>query len=120
MNRTLDTLPDPDISTIIPYTGAKHPKTGVEMTYLENKSIDRDICQKLMKKDIYEKDMHNIYSLIVGQTNKQLHKKVALESTTQAVKTGQEPIGYIMIPKKLFFSNQYDQHPISSLCLETR
>ena len=45
------------------------------MTYLENNNIDEAIRQKLRKKDVYESDMHNIYNLIVGQTNEQLQEK---------------------------------------------
>ena len=57
------------------------------MTYLKKKNIDEAIHQKLRKKDFYESDMHNIYNLIVGQTNKQLQEKAASDATFQAVKT---------------------------------
>ena len=55
----------------------------------------------------------------VGQTGK-LQEKEASNSTFQAVKSGQYPIGYLMILKKLCFLNQYEQHPILYLCLTTR
>ena len=34
-----------------------------------------------MKKNFYESDMHNIYNLVVGQTNEQLQEKAASEAT---------------------------------------
>ena len=43
MTETSATFPDPDIPTIIPDTGTKHPKMDVEMTYLKNKIIDEAI-----------------------------------------------------------------------------
>ena len=46
-------------------------------------------------------DMHNIYILIVGQTNEQLQEKAASDATFQMVMTGRDPIGYIIILKKL-------------------
>ena len=58
--------------------------------------------------------MHKIYNLIVGQTNEQLQEKAASDATFQAVKTDQDPIGYLMIPKRICFSNQSEQHPIRS------
>ena len=73
------------------------------MTYLEKKNIDEVICQKLRKKDLYETDMHKIYNLIVGKTNEKLQDKTSSDATLQAVKSGQDPIGYLMILKKLFF-----------------
>ena len=57
------------------------------MTYLEKKNIDEAVRQNLRKKDVYKSDMHNIYNLIVGQTNEQLQEKVVLDATFQAVKT---------------------------------
>ena len=39
------------------------------MTYLWNKNINKAIHQKPSKKDVHEIYMHNIYNLIVGQTN---------------------------------------------------
>ena len=50
--------------------------------------------------------MLNIYNIIVGQTNEQLQKKVASNATFQAVKTDRDPIGHLMIMKKLYFPNQ--------------
>ena len=73
-----------------------------------------------MKKDVYEIYMHKIYNLVVGQTKEKLQDKAASESSFRAVKTDQYPIGYLMILKRLCFSNQYEQHPIHSLCLATR
>ena len=64
--------------------------------------------------------MHKIYNMIVGQTNEQLQEKAASDATFQAVKTDQYPIGYLMILKRICFSNQSKQHPIRSLCLSTR
>ena len=46
--------------TIIPDTGTKRTKTYIEITYLKNNNIDEAIHQKLMKKDLYKTDMHNI------------------------------------------------------------
>ena len=40
MIKTPETFPDPYMSTIIPDTRVKHPKTDIEMTYLKNKNID--------------------------------------------------------------------------------
>ena len=34
MTDTQDTLPDPDMPTIIPDTGVENPKTDIDMTYL--------------------------------------------------------------------------------------
>ena len=45
--------------------------------------------------------MKNIYKLIVDQTNEQLQEKVESDATFQAVKTSQDPIGYLLILKKL-------------------
>ena len=58
--------------------------------------------------------------LLWVKKNEQLKDKEASESTFQAVKTVQEPIGYLMIINKLCLSNQSIQHPIQFLCLETR
>ena len=63
--------------------------------------------------------MHKIYNLIVGQTNEQLQDKAASDTTFQAVKTDQYPIGYMMILKILYFSNHSDQNSILSLWLAT-
>ena len=54
------------------------------------------------------------------QTNEQLQEKAASDATFQAVKTYQDPIGYLMILKRICFSNQSKQHPIRSLCLSKR
>ena len=64
--------------------------------------------------------MHKIYNLIVWQTNEQLKEKAASEANLQAVKTDRDTIGYLLILKKMCFSNQSEQHPIRSLCLSTR
>ena len=87
--------------TIIPDTGAKRPKTDRKMTYLKNNNIDENIHQKLRKKDVYQNDMHNIYNIIVGHTNEQLQENTASDATFHAVKSGQDPIRYLMIIKKL-------------------
>ena len=63
--------------------------------------VNEAIRQKLRKKDVYESDMHNIYNLIVGQKNEQLQEKAASDATLQAVKTDRDPIGYLMILKRL-------------------
>ena len=81
MTETPATLPNPEIPTIIPDTGVERLKTDVEMTYLENNSIDETIQYKLRKKDFYETDMYKIYNLILGQTNKQLQEKAASDAT---------------------------------------
>ena len=75
------------------------------MTYLKKKNINEAIRQKLRNKDVYKSDMHKIYNLIVGQKNEQLQEKAASNATFQAVKTDQDPIGYLMILKKICFSN---------------
>ena len=105
MTETTANFPNPDMPTITEL-GTKRPKTDVEMTYLENKNIDEAIRQKLRKKDVYKSDMHKIYNIIVFQTNEQLQEKAASDATFQAVKTDRDPIGYLMIPKKICFSNQ--------------
>ena len=45
--------------------------------------------------------MHNIYNLIVSQTNDQLQKKAESDATFWVFKTGQDSIGYLMILKNL-------------------
>ena len=83
--------------------GVKCPKMDTEMTYLKKKTIDEAIHQKLRKKDVYETDMPKIYNLIVVQTNDKVQEKVAWYATFQAVNTGQDPIGYLMILNNLCF-----------------
>ena len=73
-----------------------------------------------MNNDVYKSDMHKIYNLVVSQTNEKLKEKAASDSTFQAVKTGRDLIGYLMILKRLYLSNQSEQHPIRVLCLPTR
>ena len=90
------------------------------MTYLEKKSINESIRQKLRKKDVYKSYMHKIYNLIVVQTNEQLQEKAASDTTFQAVKTDRYPIGYLMILNRLCLSNQSKHHSILLLCLATR
>ena len=119
MTETVANFPDPEMPTITDL-GIERPKTDGYMTYLEKKIIDEAIRQKLGKKYAYESDMHKKYNIIVGQTNKQLQEKAALEATFRAVKTDRDPIGYLMILKRNCFSNQYEQHPTCSLCLSTR
>ena len=105
MTETVATFPNPEMHTIT-YFGKERPKTDGEMTYLEKRDIDEAIRKNLMKKDVYQSDMHEIYNLIVGQTNEQLQEKAALEAAFQAIKTDQDPIGYLMILKMICFSNQ--------------
>ena len=100
MTETAANFPDPEMPTITEL-GTKRPKSDGEMTYLEKKCFDEAICQNLRKKDVYKSDMHKIYNLLVGQTNEQLQEKAASEDTFQAVKTDQDPIGYLMILKKI-------------------
>ena len=64
--------------------------------------------------------MHNIYNLIVGQMNEQLQEKAAPDATFQVIKTDRYPIGYLIILKRICFSNLSEQHPTRSLCLSTR
>ena len=92
MNKTAANFPDPDMPTITDL-GIERPKTDGEMTYLEKNNIDEAIRQKLRKKDFYKSDMHNIYNLVVSQTNEQLQEKAASDATFQAVKTDRDPIG---------------------------
>ena len=61
--------------------------------------------------------MHKIYNLIVVQKNEQLQAKAASDATFRAVKIDRDPIGYLMILKRLCFSNKYKKHPIQSLYL---
>ena len=82
-------------------TRAKLPKTNVELNYLKKKNTDEAIHKKLRNKYVYETKIHKIYNIIVGQTSVKLQKKAALNATSQSVKAGQEPIGYLMILKKL-------------------
>ena len=119
MNETAANFPDPEMPTITELGTERH-KTDGEMTYLDKNNIDEAIRQKLRKKDVYESDMQKMYNLIVGQTNEQLQEKAASDATFQAVKTDRDPIGYLIILMKIYFSNQSEQHPIRSLCLSTR
>ena len=104
----------------IAYMGVKHANMDAYMTYLENKNINEAICQKPRKNYVYEINMHNIYNIILDQTNKKLQDKAASEATLQAAKTGRDPIRYLVIPKKLWLSNQSEHHPIPFICLATR
>ena len=119
MTETAVAFPHPEMPTITDL-GIELPKIDGEMTYFKKKNIDEAIRQKLRKKDVYESGMHNIYNLIVCQTNEQLQEKAASYATFQAVKTDQDPIGYLMILNRICFSNQYEQCPIRSLWLSTR
>ena len=93
MTKTQETLSDQEISKIIPDTGVERPKTEAKMTYFENTNIDEVTHQNMRKKDVYETDMHKIYNIILGQTNKHLQDKATSDRTFQAVKTGCYPIG---------------------------
>ena len=53
----------------IPDFCIERPKIDADMTYLEKKNINEDNHQNLRKKDVYESYIHNIYNLIVDQTN---------------------------------------------------
>ena len=86
VTETAATFYDQEMPTITDL-GIKRPKTDGDMTYPENNNIDEAIRQNLSNKDVYESDMHEIYNIIVGKTNEQLHEKAALDATFQAVKT---------------------------------
>ena len=60
MTETLETLPNPEMLTIIPDTDSENLKTEREINHLEKKNIEEAIHQKTNKKDVYETDMHNI------------------------------------------------------------
>ena len=75
---------------------------------------------KLRNIDEYYTNMHKIYNLIVGQTNKQLQEKAAPNATYQEVKTDWDPIGYLNTIKKLCLSNQSEHHLIWSPFLDTK
>ena len=82
------------------------------MTYLWNKNIDKAIHQKPSKKDVHEIYMHNIYNLIVADTNKPLQDKAAPDTTFQAVKIDQDPIRHLIIFRNICFSKQSEQHSV--------
>ena len=119
MTETAANFPDTEMPTITDL-GIERPTTDEEMTYLEKKNIDEAIPQNLRKKDVYQSDTQKIYNVIVGQKNEQLQEKAALDATFQAVKTEKDLIGYLMILKRICFSNKSEQHPIRSLWLFTR
>ena len=72
MTNTPETFFDPDMPKIIPDTGVNRPNRDTDMTYLKNKNIYEAIYQKLRKEYLHETNMHNIYNIIVVQTNEQL------------------------------------------------
>ena len=117
--KTASTFPDPEMHTITDL-GTERPKTDVEMTYLEKNNTNEAIHQNLRKKDFYKSDMQKIYNIIVGQMNEQLQKKAASDATFRAVKIYWDPIGYLLILKRLWLSNQSKKHPSRSLCLSMR
>ena len=119
MTETEANFPDPEMP-IITDLGIKRPQKDGDITYLDKNNLNEAIRQKLRKKDFYESYMHKIYNLIVGKTNKQLQDKAESEFTFQSFKTELDPIGYLMILKRICFSKQSEQHPICSLCLSTR
>ena len=119
MTETDANFPDPDIPTIS-YLGIEQPKIDSEITYLDKNNIDESIQKNLSKKDVYESDTHKIYNLILVQTHEKLQEKAALDATFKAVKDDQEPIGYMMILKRLCFLIQSEQHPIRSFFLDIR
>ena len=81
MTETLATSPNLKILTTIPNSDIERPKTDSDINYLKNKNIDEAIRQKLRNKDVYESDMHKIYSIIVGQTNEQLKNNLESDAT---------------------------------------
>ena len=82
------------------------------MTYLDKKNINEATHQKLRNKDVYESDMHNLYNLIVVQTHEQLQKKLTPDATVHVVNSERDPIGYLIILKRLCLSNKSKQQPI--------
>ena len=52
--------------------------------------------------------------------NKQLQEKAASDTTLQEIKNDRYPIGYLMIQKRICFSNNSEQHPIRLFFLSTR
>ena len=90
------------------------------MIYLWKKNINEATHQNLRNKDVYESDIHNIYNIISVQGYEQLQDKATPDDTFQAVKSDQDPIGYLIILNRLCFSNKSEQQPIRSLCLATR
>ena len=90
MTETAANLPNTEMHTITGF-GIERPKTDGQMTYLEKNNIDEAIQKRLRKKDFYESDVHNIYNIIVGRTNKQLQEKAASDATFQAVNTIRDP-----------------------------
>ena len=66
MTETSATFSNPEMPTIIPYTGTKRSRTYLEINYFKKKIIDKAIHQKLRKKHVYKTDMQKIYNLIVG------------------------------------------------------
>ena len=71
MTETAANFHDLEMPTITDL-GDERPKTDGEINYLERDNIDEAIQQNMRKKDFCESDMHNIYNIIVGQTNEQL------------------------------------------------
>ena len=112
MNDVPVTFIDRDMPTINPYKDVNLPKSDIEMTYPEKKNINEVINHKPRKKDIYETNMHNIYNLIVADTNKPLQDKAASDTTFQAVKIDQDPIRHLIIFRNICFSNQSEQHSV--------
>ena len=60
ISKILETLPNPEMPTIIRGTGIESPKTYSEMTNLKNNNIDESIRHKLWNKDVYYTNMHNM------------------------------------------------------------
>ena len=65
------------LPTITPDMVFNHPKSDSDITYLKKKNINKPIQQKQRKKYVYERDNHNIYNLILGQTNEKLRENEA-------------------------------------------
>ena len=89
MIETPATFPGPGISRTIHDLFIKLPKIYAEMTYLENNNTNEAIRKNPGNKDVYESGMHNIYNLVVGQTNETLQEKSESDATFQAVNTDQ-------------------------------
>ena len=54
MTETLATFTNQGMPTIIPDKGIERLKMDLKMTYIEKRSIDETIRQKLRKKDVYK------------------------------------------------------------------
>ena len=55
----------------------QEPKNILRDDLTFKRYIDEAILQNLRNKDFYKSEMHKMYNLVVGQTNKQLQEKAA-------------------------------------------